>query len=284
MGAPLSCPWRADGPTGARAAPRAASAARGDTVCLQNHLQALRGDDRYNEFGILRVKEWGERERAARALGELGDAEAVPGLLEALRGDADSKVRQAAAEALGELGAAEAAPGLLEALRGDADFDPRRLWGGPYPPDLYNLGPRLRLPDVRLAAARALVKLGAAEAVPRLLEAMRGDADEHARHLAAEAFEELGAAEAAPGLLEALRGDADSSVRQLAARALGKLGAAEAAPGLLEALLGDADSEVRLAAAAVLGELGALRSDRSCFKTGDTYACSNYDIKIVFLL
>ncbi|CAK0828333.1 unnamed protein product [Prorocentrum cordatum] len=105
MGAPLSCPWRADGPTGARAAPRAASAARGDTVCLQNHLQALRGDDRYNEFGILRVKEWGERERAARALGELGDAEAVPGLLEALRGDADSKVRRAAAAVLGELGA-----------------------------------------------------------------------------------------------------------------------------------------------------------------------------------
>ncbi|MGC8880568.1 MAG: HEAT repeat domain-containing protein, partial [Anaerolineae bacterium] len=64
------------------------------------------------------------RQAAARALGKIGDAAAVPALIEALR-DEDEDVRQAAAEALGKIGDAAAVPALIEALR-DEDMWVRR--------------------------------------------------------------------------------------------------------------------------------------------------------------
>ncbi|CAK0803761.1 unnamed protein product [Prorocentrum cordatum] len=106
--------------------------------------------------------------------------EAAPGLLEALRGDAESGVRREAAAALGKLGAAEAAPGLLEALRGDAESG----------------------------------------AAPGLLEALRGDADSVVRWEAAAALVKLDAAEAAPGLLRMLEEDVDPEFRRTAAKVL----------------------------------------------------------------
>ena len=53
-------------------------------------------------LAALRDADWRVRRAAARALGEIGDAAAVPGLLAAL-GDADEDVRQAAAWALRNL-------------------------------------------------------------------------------------------------------------------------------------------------------------------------------------
>jgi beta-lactamase regulating signal transducer with metallopeptidase domain len=55
------------------------------------------------------------RERAAAALGELGDHRAVPALIEALR-DEDAGVREHAATALRELGDRQAVPALIETL------------------------------------------------------------------------------------------------------------------------------------------------------------------------
>jgi HEAT repeat protein len=179
---------------------------------------------------VLRGRQVGYsvRESAVEALGRIGDAEAVPGLLEALH-DADADVRWAAAAALERIGDAAAVPGLLEALH-DADA------------------------DVRWAAAAALERIGDAAAVPGLLAALR-DANAGVRRAAAEMLGQIGDAAAVPGLLHALR-DAEARVREAAAKALGQIGDATAVPGLLAAL-GDADADVRRAAAAALGEIGA---------------------------
>jgi HEAT repeat protein len=179
---------------------------------------------------VLRGRQVGYsvRESAVEALGRIGDAEAVPGLLEALH-DADADVRWAAAAALERIGDAAAVPGLLAAL-GDADA------------------------NVREAAAAALGEIGDAAAVPGLLAALR-DANAGVRRAAAAALGEIGDAAAVPGLLHALR-DAEARVREAAAKALGQIGDATAVPGLLHAL-GDTAWLVRAAAAEALGRIGA---------------------------
>ncbi|MCL6540977.1 MAG: HEAT repeat domain-containing protein [Roseiflexus sp.] len=160
------------------------------------HGQIMRGILVSRLLRVLRGQrvEYSVRREAARALGEIGDAAAVPGLLAAPR-DAKWDVREAAAKALGQIGA-PAVPGLLAAL-GDADW------------------------RVRSAAAAALGEIGDAAAVPGLLAAL-GDADADVRRAAAEALGEIGDAAAVPGLLAAL-GDTEASVRLAAAAALRNL-------------------------------------------------------------
>jgi HEAT repeat protein len=65
-------------------------------------------------------EDWDRRVRAAERLGEIGDARAIPALIEALR-DKNLLVRMAAARALGEIGDAGAVPALIEALRDESD-------------------------------------------------------------------------------------------------------------------------------------------------------------------
>jgi HEAT repeat protein len=219
------------------------------------HGQIMRGILVPRLLRVLRGWRVGDsvREAAAKALGRIGDAAAVPGLLAALR-DESWQVREAAAEALGEIGA-PAVPGLLAALR-DADWQVRRAAAAA----LREIGDAAAVPGllaalrdadwvVRREAAEALGEIGDAAAVPGLLAALR-DADWVVRREAAEALGEIGDAAAVPGLLAALR-DAD----WVAAEALGRIGDAAAVPGLLAAL-GDADADVRRAAAAALGEIG----------------------------
>jgi HEAT repeat protein len=206
---------------------------------------------------VLRGRRVGDsvREAAAAALGRIGDAAAVPGLLAALR-DESWQVREAAAEALGEIGA-PAVPGLLAALR-DAEEDVREAAakaleqiGAPAVPGLL-AALRDAEEDVREAAAEALGEIGDAAVVPGLLAAL-GDADERVREAAAAALGQIGAP-AVPGLLAALR-DESWQVRGAAAKALGEIGDAAAVPGLLAAL-GDAVWWVRQVAAKALGRIG----------------------------
>jgi HEAT repeat protein len=207
---------------------------------------------------VLRGRRVGDsvREAAAAALGRIGDAAAVPGLLAALR-DADWRVCRAAAWALGEIGA-PAVPGLLAALR-DESWQVREAAaealgeiGAPVVPGLLAaLGDTNA--DVREAAAAALGKIGDAAAVPGLLAAL-GDADADVREAAAWALRKIGDAAAVPGLLAVLR-DADADVREAAAKASGWIGDAAAVPGLLAALR-DADADVRKEAARALGQIG----------------------------
>jgi len=222
------------------------------------HGQIMRGILVPRLLRVLRGRRVGDsvREAAAAALGRIGDAAAVPGLLAALR-DESRQVREAAAEALGEIGA-PAVPGLLAALR-DADWRVRRAAAAA----LGEIGDAAAVPgllaalrdeswQVREAAAAALGEIGA-PAVPGLLAAL-GDESWQVREAAAAALGEIGAP-AVPGLLAAL-GDANANVRQAAAEALGQIGDATAVPGLLHALR-DAEARVRRAAAAALGEIGA---------------------------
>jgi hypothetical protein len=114
---------------------------------------------------------------AAAALGQIGNAMAVPSLLVALR-DEDGGVRRDAAVALGKIGDATAVPGLLETLR-DEDR------------------------DVRWETAASLGKIANVTAVPSLLEALR-DKDSAVRGWAVIALGQIGDAVAVAGLIELL--------------------------------------------------------------------------------
>ncbi|WP_028459444.1 HEAT repeat domain-containing protein [Chloroflexus sp. Y-396-1] len=215
-------------------------------ILVSRLLRVLRG--RRVEYSVCWV--------AARALGRIGDAAAVPELLAALR-DADWNARRAAAEALVQIGAA-AVPGLLAALRDASEWVRQvaasalgRIGDAAAVPELLH-ALRDANPDVREAAAGALGRIGDAAAVPELLHALR-DANPGVHEAAVEALRQIGAP-AVPGLLAALR-DAREWVRQVAARALGRIGDAAAVPGLLHALR-DASEWVRKAAAEALGRIG----------------------------
>jgi HEAT repeat protein len=225
------------------------------------HGQIMRGILVSRLLRVLRGRRVGDsvREAAAAALGQIGDAAAVPGLLQALR-SADAEVREVAAKALGEIGDKAAVPGLLHALR-SADAEVRRAAAealgrirdvGAVPGLVKALDDVVA--RVRAAAEESLKQIGGKDVVAGLLRAL-GDADADVRR-AAEALGQIGDAAVVPGLLRTL-GDAnkDADVRAAAAKALGKIGNAAAVPGLLEAL-GDSEWQVRWAAAEALGRIG----------------------------
>jgi hypothetical protein len=89
----------------------------------------------------------GVRQAAARALGQIGDPQATPALIQALR-DKKWEVRRAAAEALEKIGDPQATPALIQALRYE------------------DVG-------VRQAAAWALEKIGDPQATPALIQALQ---------------------------------------------------------------------------------------------------------------
>ena len=232
------------------------------------------------------------RRLAVYALGEVGDASAVPALLEALK-DSNEEVRRGAADALGEIGDASAAPALLEALKdsydeemlkhaagalgkiGDASAVPgllqalkyRDKWGPRYAADaLGEIGDASAVPALLEAlkyrdkwgpryAADALGKIGDASAVPALLEALKDSYDEEMYKHAAGALGKIGDASAVPGLLQALK-YRDKWGPRYAADALGEIGDASAVPALLEALKDNSDAWVRRYAAEALGKIG----------------------------
>ena len=206
--------------------------------------------------GLIRAlgyeKDSAVRQAAATALGQIRNADAVEPLIVNLR-DPDVAARQAAATALGQIGDARAVEPLVRlAALNDAD------------------------PDVRNAAAKALVTLGPG-AVKPLITALRSRAAEVRQ--AAEALGQIGLP-AIQLLVDAL-GEQDADLRSAAADALGKLGwqpdmtvtgaiywvykrewgtcveiGAPAVEPLIAALR-DKDGEVREAAAAALIQIGA---------------------------
>lgn len=163
--------------------------------------------------------------------------------------------RAVAAQALGNLGARRAAGDLLNLLADPA-------------------------PDVRLAAARALGKLGMPEVIEPLIQAYTRGAlaygpvatsilrighaaglplidylhhpEPEVRALAARLLGVLDVFEAGPSLVEALS-DEDARMRTAAAGSIGRLGIENAALPLMRALSDDR-AEVRLAAVAALGQ------------------------------
>jgi HEAT repeat protein len=198
------------------------------------------------------------RSSAADALGKIGDAQAIPGLLKLVE-DSDSSVRRRAAEALGKIGDSQAIPGLFKLVE-DSDYSVRSSAAEA----LGKIGDSQAIPgllklvedsdySVRSRAADALGKIGDSQAIPELLKLVE-DSDSYVGMRAADALGKIGDSQAIPGLLKLVQ-HSDSSVRSSAADALGKIGDSQAIPGLLK-LVEDSDSSVRSSAADALRKIG----------------------------
>jgi HEAT repeat protein len=213
---------------------------------------------------------WGDaKERAAWALGQIGDERAVRPLIAALEEDSkdplgrpETKVRCVAALALGQIGDVRAVRPLLAIL-----------------------DKRWEISDVQSAAAEALDKFGLAaletvlnshsdrmpaallsfverlgvDAVERLLAALK-DTSPHVREQAIRLLYKIGVRDARviEPLLDELQ-DQESGVRDVAALTLGQIGDARAVETLVVALQ-DKFEHVRRAAAEALGQIGDVRA------------------------
>jgi HEAT repeat protein len=154
-----------------------------------------------NEAWVGRTVRSG-RWRAAWTLGELGDAVAVPGLIEALDKVGDD-VRPSVASALGKIGDAAAVPHLIKRLQEDpvakvrewSAFALRRIADVTSVPALIATALADPSPAVRGASINALYEIGDAAAVPALTQMLKDD-DVWVRSRAAAALEHIGTAEA----------------------------------------------------------------------------------------
>jgi len=234
----------------------------------------------------------GVRWRAVIGLGMLGDASAVPALIECLSdeyenvrylatlalrliadpsagpaltqclSDEDEHVREEAARALGQIGGPAAVPALLE-RRSDKDSMVRNAvaWA------LGEIGdtsvvPALEKmldderPFVGRGAEQAIAKLcwTVEEAIARLRDGESGVADVHTRLTAVKVLGKRGDASAVPSLVEALT-DETQAVCTGAARALGDVGDPSVVPELVR-LLDHDEKLVRSAAVYALHMIG----------------------------
>ena len=199
---------------------------------------------------------------AARGLGALGDASAVPVLAELLDRDRrDPRVVLAAVQALGGIGDARAAPALLGLLRTrDLDetllialVDALRAVGAPEAPGIAVELLAHRAPAVRGAALTALARLDP-DTFLRLLSGLPPDPHWQVRADLARALA-LADPDAAVHRLSLLLDDDDRRVVPAVLRSL----AGVRAPGLDAVLLShlsDANAAVREAAAELLGAAG----------------------------
>ncbi len=177
----------------------------------------------------LRDEQQAVREWAIRALGTMGKSarEAVPALVDILSGDEISWTRRCVARSLGRIGGTGAISALIRVFT-DQDR------------------------SVRKDAISAMKQIDQS-AIPALVKALR-DNDALVRYSAARALGRIGEAEALPALIETLQ-DKNAPVRNVAARALGDIGHPDAVPVLIEALK-DEKPTVRAASAAALGAIG----------------------------
>lgn len=207
------------------------------------YLEQLRGAPR-----------WTVRAEAARILGQLGHAPAVPVLVEAMRDKTEDVggVKMAAAQALGQMRAVEAVPLLLAELEVVDEWASPRIaevlisFGRDIVPELVQALGDERNPNVRVWAAQILGRLGDPRAVQPLMGRIT-DRSEQVRMSVAEALGKLGDPRAVNELMMVARRDPVSPVRAEAARALGQLGDPTVVPGLVT-LLADPDYWTRLRA------------------------------------
>lgn len=222
------------------------------------------GDARAVPALIEMIKDsyWDVRKSVAKALEQSGSA-AVPALIEALKNN-DRDVRRYAAEALGQISDVRAVPALIEALQDRAwdvvrqrAVDALRRLGNLSALDVLLESLLANYRDVRRSAAQALGFLEDPQAVPALIKALE-DNDRYVRKSAAEALGRLGDARAVPALIEALK-DSNWDVQESVTEALEQLGDARAVPVLIQALKGSA-WDVRRYVAEILKRLNDPRT------------------------
>lgn len=182
---------------------------------------------------------------ASSILGRLGDDRATPAL-DTAAGHGDWKVRSAVAGAIGRVGSANGLPGLLrllddenEIVRKSSAVALRRMAAELTPPDDEVIRALAGALDdeyyhVRYSAAAALVELGA-DALPALL-AVAEDGAGPSRLVALSAVGRI-ADTSALGALEDLLSDDDWAVRGFAAEAIGRIGTDRRTRKALSALL-----------------------------------------------
>jgi HEAT repeat protein len=220
------------------------------------------------------------RPSALEAIGNAGDLEAMPYLLDGLTDRARS-ARTAAVTALHALhwnqdaperrgrieASVRAAPpaavgALVAALQGEAPRVRRAAatllgWGG-WPEALEPLAAALLDEDAHEAASRAILAFGPFAVAP--LVAVARSAGQQLRSEIFRVFPRLGAAAAdarVAGLLERALADEDPLTAAAAARALGEIGGKDSLGPLFHALERDDDPVVAQGAAHALAKLGA---------------------------
>ncbi|MBK9386420.1 MAG: HEAT repeat domain-containing protein [Planctomycetes bacterium] len=183
-----------------------------------------------DELGRLEVRSRGVRVAMLASLGKLGDASALPTLVEAL-GDADVEIARAAALSLGESGAKDAVPALLAFLADDgADLQARGF-------ACISLG-KLGTPEA-LEALRAQISSRRSRTVPSFAALGLGLARDYA---------------SAPALREVLLRKSEDQLRGAFALALGMLRDQASSEHLLTILeRGTCDEDLRGYAAIALG-------------------------------
>ena len=193
--------------------------------------------DTYDRLGLVdkyidrlrNARRWRDRAFAAELLGRVGNARAVPVLLETVRSTRteDADVREIALRALARIADPRAVPPLAQA------FSAAPVW----------LAPRL---------ADILSRHGD-PAIEPMIAILRRPESSPSRAWAASVLGELRAERAFPLLVDAL-GDPDEEVRGKSATALGRLGDPRAVPHLLQDLLADPAPFVRTRIANALGQ------------------------------
>lgn len=188
-------------------------------------------------FIISRIREDADsasRRLCARALGELGNGEAIPDLMRILDKDPDPQVRAAAAEALSMI---EIESGqVIDALTRRSQQDPDE--------------------NVRKAAATVLGRIGAERVDPAPPEIARREGNSDPLHQPAKGaiayYEQLPVST----LIRMATEEPDRSARERAIKAMGNLRDKNGIPTLTKAMLDDPDLTIKCEAANALGRIG----------------------------
>jgi HEAT repeat protein len=208
--------------------------------------------DAYSRWAVRRA-------RAADLLGAAGVGRGVSQLRFLLL-DRDADVRRTAARALGLVGDAEAIPDLL------ASLDARRrvplntvtmaiIRIGPVGAERLLDGFRRGTPRARAVCAEMLGLQGTMGAVPALTEALLGDSVLEVRIRAARALGRIGAPASVDALAEVMRPIEPAPLRAVAARALGSIGGVRPVSLLRDAIESE-EHVVRQNAAHALAAIG----------------------------
>ena len=231
--------------------------------------------DAYDRLGLvdkyierLRTgRRWRDRAFAAELLGRVGNARAVPALLDTVQATTteDGDVREVALRALARIGDPVAVPPLIEALkRAEGWLAPRiadilgRHGDLVVEPMITFLDEETRHP-ARAWAAAVLGEVRAPRSYPVLVKSLN-DLDDEVRAKSAGALGRLGDPRAVPHLLDRLLTDPIPFVRARIAGALGQFAGDEVIERLVRSL-GDPAWWVRMRSVEALEQIGA-RAER----------------------
>lgn len=212
---------------------------------------------------LRHARRWRERALAAELLGRVGNAKAVPALLETLQATRteDADVRDIALRALARIADPRAIAPLIDTL------ETAEPWLSPHLADILTrhgdaaIGPLLAMLDrgtsspARAWAANVLGELRAEQALPALLRGL-DDPDDEVRAKCATALGRLGDRSAVSALLDHLLTDRAPFVRARIANAVGQFGDMEVTDRLIHAL-GDPAWWVRTRSVEALERIGA---------------------------